>query len=45
MVTKMRFSLLSTDDFHKNLRDLLAKLLIEKIPSWKSEALNNLGMH
>jgi len=25
-------------DFHKNLRDLLVKILTEKIPNWKSQA-------
>ncbi len=34
---------LLSDDFHKNLRDLLGRILIENIPNWKNCALNNLG--
>ncbi|KAH3888754.1 COMM domain-containing protein 9-like isoform X2 [Dreissena polymorpha] len=29
------------DDFHKSLRDLLAKIMIESMASWKSQAVNN----
>ncbi|CAH1787712.1 unnamed protein product [Owenia fusiformis] len=30
------------NDFHKNLRDLLGKILIENIPNWKNIAVNNM---
>merc|ERR1712150_37667 len=30
------------DGFHKNLRDLLSKIIIENLPSWKAHAINNL---
>ncbi|XP_013408180.1 COMM domain-containing protein 9-like [Lingula anatina] len=29
------------DGFHKNLRDLLAKIIIENLPMWKNHAINN----
>ena len=35
--------LLISDDFHKNLRDLLAKIILENLSAWRVQAINNQG--
>merc|ERR1712043_111082 len=30
------------NDFHKNLRDLLAKIFLENMPNWRNAAVNNI---
>ncbi|ELU08751.1 hypothetical protein CAPTEDRAFT_183930 [Capitella teleta] len=29
-------------DFHKNLRDLLSKIIADKIPDWRKQCINNM---
>ena len=31
------------DDFHKSLRELLAKIILENLPAWRTQAINNQG--
>ena len=32
-----------SDDFHKSLRELLAKLILENLSAWRMQAINNQG--
>ena len=37
-----RVATLFPDDFHRNLRDLLVKLIVEALPSWRRAAIEDL---
>ena len=32
-----------SDDFHKSLRELIAKIILENLSSWRTQAINNQG--
>jgi len=40
--TSRRVAGLFPDDFHKNLRDLLVKLIVETLPAWRRAAIEDL---
>ena len=37
-----RVAALFPDDFHRNLRDLLVKLIVEALPNWRRAAIEDL---
>lgn len=43
-IDKFYFFILSLEDFHKNLRDLITKIALDNMNTWKTHSISTQGM-